>query len=389
MQYVAPVIVLVLMLMMGMQIENYTGQSISQAFANAQQTHNYTIPENEFNQVANDYITPEWDRVYIQSSDVQEAERRANEGFVYNWMRDATGLGEALYDAFNHEWSADVDSKVIYVYDDAGNTIGATYIVGIVRSQIPYRNRVETAPEYVRPARGGQWVCFYSISQEGSYYHTDLDGINNNSNVHVAGFGVSNFAYDADWNDNLETASGIYFTRSNVPNYVNIWSHSNQANGVYCSPVVGRGDIATENETIGEGTLPDGTTVPVYPNGAIVLPDGTIVEPSADGTYPISVNLTLDSDYWAELAKQLADAQAAKDDTLDGTTEKELLDNIRDTNADTLNYLKTGFWQKLKEFFGFNTDGILQDDYVDSPNDIIKRCWERLCDLFGVQYSYE
>lgn len=389
MQAVAPVVVLVLMLLLGMQIDQYTGQSISQAFQNAQNTHNYTVDSDIFNNVSNDYINnPEWANTYISSGDVQEAHRRANDGFIYTWLRDATGLGEQLYDAFNHDWTADVDSRVIYVYDNDGNTIGATYIIGLVRSQIQYQSHVTTVPELLRASRGGQWVLFYSISAEGSYYHTDFDGFLNNSNVHVSGMGTSAFGYPSEWSSENENASSVYFTSSNIPNYVHVWFGVNQSPYLLRSPVVGRSDIATENETIGEGVLPDGTVVPVYPNGAVVLPDGTVVNPSSDGTYPITVDLTLDQDYWAELAKLIADETAAKNPAIDAATEKELLDSIRDTNADTLDYLKRGFWTKLKEFFTFDETGLFKDDWIENPTELIKMCWEQFCSMFGITPTY-
>lgn len=386
MEAVTLVVVLVLAALMGVTIGSYQGQSVSQMFQTAQANHDYTVDSSVFDVTAQDYINnPAWQNQYITGNDIQQANQRVQSGDIYWWMQN--GFGSALYDAFDDSWSASVDSRTIDVYDSEGTHIGSTYIIGIVQSQIRYVDHVTVLPALIKPTGGRGWLLFESISADGNYYHTDFDGLSRDkAPVHTGGVGIANFAYSSRWTNQSETADSCYFTRSDTADYFHVWCGVDQCTSPYYfrSPVVGDSRLdEDEFEPIGEATLPDGTTVPVRPDGSVVLPDGTVVTPSSDGTYPISINLTFDRDYWARVAQELADAENAKNPAIENATEKELLDSIRDTNADTLKWLKGGFWDKLREFFTFDFDGITELD-VPNPFSYLRELIEKMLAQWGV-----
>ena len=190
MDAVSIVVILVLAALMGVTVGSYQGQSVSQMFQTAQ-ANLYTVDSSVFDVTAQDYInSPEWQNAYITGSDIQQAERQASDkGFVYNWLRDSMGLGTALYDAFNDDWSASVDSRTINVVGTDGEKVGSTFLIGVVPSSIRYADRVSVRPDLIAPSNGRGVLLFESISADGNYYHTDFDGIilSNNSTIHVYG----------------------------------------------------------------------------------------------------------------------------------------------------------------------------------------------------------
>ena len=166
---IAVPVILVLMMLMGVNIAHYQGMTISDAFQDAQYGHNYDVDSTVFNATADEYINnPDYQNTYISSMDISTAQQQVNQGTFWDYLVNQNGgaLWEEINGQFDHSWAPSIDSRTVTVYDNQGNIVGATYIIGLVASQYQYRNNVTVRPDLVAPSTtANRWLLFYTTDQ--------------------------------------------------------------------------------------------------------------------------------------------------------------------------------------------------------------------------------
>lgn len=380
---------LILMILMGVNVSNYSGMTVSDAYQDALYSHNYTIDDYEFNNVANKYINnPDYKNAYITNSDITTAVNVSN---PYDYLvQSGATMWDEINGSFDSSWLPTVDSRSLKVYDNDGNLIGATEIVGVTNTTYLYRNQVTVQPELLDRSGYFQngWLLFRTIDYRGTYYHTDLDFVVP-SNGHTNGLAINNFQYKYWYN---KTADNVSWSEGDAGGFwLELVYDNNTYHSTYqfVSPVLGRNDLEGDTEYIGEATLSDGTVVGVNPDGSVTLPNGTTVFPDSDtGVYPRPVDsVQFPADWWANIARLIGEG-ASSAPTSNTAAQTDILDSIRDSSAGLLSYMKDGFWTKFKSLFTpFEPDNVktdIDDLGVTNYFDYLNTLWRKAQSLIGI-----
>lgn len=380
--------ILVIMMLLGINVSNYSGMTIGEAFQDAKYTGNYNSGITNFDATADQYINnPNFNNVYITSSDIQQAQNVTN---PYDYLVQS---GSALYDAINGQydttWMPTADAREIRVYDADGNLIGATIIIGVTQNQYMYRDQVVVRPNlYNNTSAYFQqgYLLFMSTSAAGTFYHTDLPFIYNTSSGTASGIAINNFGYKYWLNNTADNVSFVDMGYGNFPLKLVYQGEDYITSYYYMSPIEGRNDTSTETDYIGTAILQDGTTVGINPDGSITLPDGSTIYPNSDGTFPYPVTgVDFPPTFWDNVADDVAQGAG----TTSGVSAEtdEILDGIRDNTAELSRYMKKGFWENLRDFFTPNYETITTNLDEFEPNNLfgyVRTAYNKSLEIFGI-----
>lgn len=379
---------LVLLAGLGASVANYGGMTIPEALDWCKTHHDYTCSDSAFQQLYDDW------------SDI----KYANRTITYQDVQKVLGYGEQLYQgalsytdafvqyflgAYDSTWTSDASSREIRVYDDEGNLIGNTAIIGITDSRVAYQDHIATAPPFsVAPNRNSALLFKTTDQIYGTYYHTNLLNQHFGAGISAYNFSPSvgtyyednatNVSFEVSGSDILlkMTRSGAYGTayygRGSAYQLVEAYK--------VLSPVLGNNDVETDVPYIGTAEADGGASVGIRPDGSIVLPDGSVVYPSSStGLYPDSVtNVRLDDDYWARLADLLArDATGTPATSADSTVTNLNLEGIRSILASikqSIDGLGNTIKRGLTDFFTFPFDkfNVQSKDWFNKILDYIR-----------------
>ena len=180
MPVVVPITLILIMLVgIGTEISGLAGMTVSEAFDSIRSNHNYSISDEQFNDIYSEYHdNPLFSNQVISKQDLNKilAESVAVQ---YNIAVQASGDAlEFILGGFDSDWVADLTSREVRVYDDDGVLKGSTRIYGVVDGQIQYSSKVSNPPDI---NKNYTYLCFATTDSSGyTYYHTDIGGILNN-----------------------------------------------------------------------------------------------------------------------------------------------------------------------------------------------------------------
>ena len=300
---VTGLIFLILLCGLGATAQNYSGKTISEALDYAKTTHDYSVSDSVFD----DFYDTWHDMTHanstvITASDVQKL--LAGPSVYYSVMCDnADDFMEYIFGSFDSNWEADVSSRVVKVYNDQGELVGATEIVGVCRGYIGYNERLTTMPTLTDT--GG--LLFRTITSEGTFYHTYMETIKwqyDNYRSALVLDSPSYFYADVQYADRY--ASNVAFVPSPYDNngfcircVYN--GNSGMTKYTFVTPIsdVYTNDLESTVPYIGTATDSNGNEVGIRPDGSIVLPDGSVVYPNTNtGQWDDVQNPVLDPTFW-------------------------------------------------------------------------------------------
>lgn len=396
MSLVVPVVlILVIMAGVGAHIANYAGYTPYEAWDIMKNTHDYTCSQEEFDDLYDTWHQMQYANRPITTEDINKilgyGDDLYNGAITYaeNWIDYITG-------SFDSQWQADVSSRTVKVYNDNGDLVGSTEIVGVCRGYIGYNEHLTVMPELQDTGA----LLFRTITAEGTYYHTYIESIKWQYDTYRSALVLDSSDYfyaNVQWSDKY--ASNVAFVPSPYDqNGFCIKCVYNGNAGVtkytFVTPIsdVYTNDLESTVPYIGTATLDDGTEVGVRPDGSIVLPDGTIVYPDATtGAYPSPVDkVDLGDDFWAKLTELIAQTAATGESTAE--TDKTIVLNLEGLRSAVLGiseYLKAGFWSDFKE----NINTMFTPDYSKYPTtytniyDVIPTYTNKIFAVFGLQSS--